>query len=49
MLEDNGSGNGGQLDKFYDVVQLYVENGEHGVGKGVNYEKMTGKPHLPKK
>ena len=49
QLEDNGTGNGGMLDKFYDTVNPYMENREHGLGNVYNHSTMTGKPGLPKK
>lgn len=48
-LEDNGAGNGGQLDHFYDTVKSYVNNREHGLGNVYKHSKMTGKPGILKK
>ena len=49
QLEDNGTGNGGMLDKYYDITQAYVKQSEHSIGNGINHQVMTGKPGLPKK
>lgn len=49
QLEDNGCGNGGMLDQFYDTVKSYVANRQHGLNNVYNHSTMTGKPSLPKK
>ncbi len=50
-MEDNGSGNGGMLDKYYDIAspQKYDVNHSRLARDNVNYNLMTARPALPKK
>ena len=51
MTEDNGCGNGGMLDKYYEIgsPQKYNVNHPKLARDNVNYTLMTARPDLPKK
>ena len=51
MLESNGCGNGGLLDKFYDSAnpRAYALTHSRVTKDVVNYKKMTTHPILMKK
>ena len=49
QTDDNGTGNGGQLDHFYDAAAAYMDKAEHAVGNPYNHSQMTGRKGIPRK
>ncbi len=51
MYDDNGCGNGGMLDQYYEVAdsQKYEVNHFRTSRDMTDYETMTARPGLPKK
>ena len=49
-MEDNGCGNGGMLDKYYEITspQKYNVNHPKLAKDNVNYTLMTARPAHPK-